>query len=379
MQIALIDSAPIAFGGGYEMFLLAVGREAIRRGHAVELLEWSPTLVRWLRPPFGRLLPTRLDTTQVRERLGGAKVTPASIRRALKSLRDADVAYLKNEPNEVLVSVLLYLIERKKTPLIIGFHSSPTGRPGTSGRIRAAVYRSSIYGRLLRQAEAIHVLQPEQREFLVKNLRISADSIRVIPNGIDLERFKPDNVTDIDDRMRLLFVGRLEPQKGIDTLIAALHLLPRDLQELTVVTVVGDGPERAIVEAGGGVPPKVDYLGHVHDLEAIYRRHDLLVAPSRWEAFALVPGEALASGLPVVLSDIAANRPYMDCSATRSVSPDNPAQLAHCIESWSREWLSQSTDARAAIRRSARQFAESHLDHQRTLAELVEFLETVAK
>jgi glycosyltransferase involved in cell wall biosynthesis len=112
-----------------------------------------------------------------------------------------------------------------------------------------------------------------------------------------------------DAEHRLLFVGRLEPQKGVDRLLRALAS-PWLASTPFRLLVVGDGPARAELEslaAGLGLRARVSFAGARPALSAI-RAADLVVCPSRYEGMPLVPMEAIAEGALVVVSPIASHR-----------------------------------------------------------------------
>jgi glycosyltransferase involved in cell wall biosynthesis len=138
----------------------------------------------------------------------------------------------------------------------------------------------------------------------------------VIPNGIDAEAFSRDEASrrrlraewGIDGHEVLLaFVGRLDRQKGIDTLLAAIsHLGARGCPMKLVVA--GEGPKRPLVEnfierGEGGRFCRM--LGFVTDIRGMLSAADALVMPSRWEGFGLAAGEAMAAGLPVIATRVA--------------------------------------------------------------------------
>ena len=130
----------------------------------------------------------------------------------------------------------------------------------------------------------------------------------VIPNGVDLSRFRPSR-REPDARgpraLRVLFVGRFaEPRKGLRVLVEAVRLL-RARGLAIDARVVGDGPAAryAASEAGG----LVRFEGRLPDAELAERlaSADVLCAPSLGgESFGMVLVEAMAAGCPVVASDI---------------------------------------------------------------------------
>ncbi len=143
------------------------------------------------------------------------------------------------------------------------------------------------------------------------------DKVAVIPLGVDLDRFRPGGKQDarsalgLKDERIILFVGRIEPLKGIDILINAASLLESDV-ECTVLVVGGDDASQAEVTElrdlarDRGIEHRVAFVGAVdHEtLPLYYNAADVCVVPSHYESFGLVAIEAMASGVPVVASRV---------------------------------------------------------------------------
>jgi glycosyltransferase involved in cell wall biosynthesis len=154
----------------------------------------------------------------------------------------------------------------------------------------------------------------------------------VIPLGVDVERFAPSDRPPPAGVLRVGFVGRLIPHKGVDVLLRAAALDPR-----FEVEVVGSGPEAerlVALAAELGVTDRVAFRGHVSEeaLPAVYRAFDALAVPSvptpGWvEQFGRVVVEAQASGVPVVASRSGA-LPEVVTGAGTLVEPGDPAELA---------------------------------------------------
>jgi len=131
--------------------------------------------------------------------------------------------------------------------------------------------------------------------------------IRYIPLGVDTSRFSPREASAPRSVPVIAYVGRLEPYKGVDTLLRAVADRPGWRIELT-----GDGPHRAHLEALAselGIADRVAFLGFAQDADLAerYRRADVIVVPSipwpGWlEQFCRVAVEAMAAGVPVVAS-----------------------------------------------------------------------------
>ena len=158
---------------------------------------------------------------------------------------------------------------------------------------------------------------------------VPAARLEVIPNGVDLGRFDPLPVPE-GTPPRLLFMGRLVPQKGVDVLFEALAGI-QDVPGLEA-RVLGDGPMRASLEQHPLVRRGiVRMLGWQSDPGPHLAWCSLVVMPSRWEGFGLVMVEALASGRPVVASEVD-SLPSLVGDAGWLVMPDQPRELARAIE-----------------------------------------------
>jgi glycosyltransferase involved in cell wall biosynthesis len=157
----------------------------------------------------------------------------------------------------------------------------------------------------------------------------------VVPNGVDLRLFHPGKKAQGNGRVRCLAVARLVERKGLGELIRAFALLPRDRYELEIV---GRGPdERTLRELASrlGVAQEIRFAGSL-DRAAVaqrYRDAHLFTLPSSAEAFGNVFAEALASGLPVVGSNVGGIPELIEHGVNGLlVTPGNPQALAQAIQ-----------------------------------------------
>jgi 2-deoxystreptamine N-acetyl-D-glucosaminyltransferase/2-deoxystreptamine glucosyltransferase len=197
---------------------------------------------------------------------------------------------------------------RAGIPLVMTVHCS-LRHTVTAGTAPAALLRT-VGGRLERWAEdradAVIVLTPTMAGRLADD-GVPAERIHVVPSGADPARFAgvhPDPRPDLG-RPRIVFVGRLGRQKGVETLIDAVPHLRHDVP----VVIVGDGPLRGALEERArrlGVSSRVTFTGFVPHAEvpAHLRHADLLVLPSAYEELGSILVEALHAGLPVVASAV---------------------------------------------------------------------------
>lgn len=133
--------------------------------------------------------------------------------------------------------------------------------------------------------------------------KLQADE-HVVHNGVDLERLAPFHAT-VADPTTVVTAARLIPRKNIGMLIRSLVLA-----EQLSLTVVGDGPARDDLQQVAqehGVAPRVTFAGYLPDRRQVYETMadaDVFALPSHGEGFCVAVAEAMAIGLPVVVSDI---------------------------------------------------------------------------
>jgi len=152
---------------------------------------------------------------------------------------------------------------------------------------------------------------------------------RVVPNGVNVERFAGAAPAELPPGRKLLLVGRLEPRKGFAVALRAFTTLAARYPDLLLV-VVGDGKEReAVRELEPGVRERVLMHNRVSDAElpAYYAAADVFFAPATSrESFGVVLVEAMAAGVPIVASDLLGYRgvvrPNLDGLLVPPADPD---------------------------------------------------------
>lgn len=155
------------------------------------------------------------------------------------------------------------------------------------------------------------------KEFLVQKEGLSPAKVRVMYNGVDLERFSPPPGGRTREQCREALglprdavvvggVGRLNPQKDFPLFLkVGARAVARDPRVLLVIA--GEGRERHRLEALArrlGLQDRLRFLGFVEDMPALYHSLDLLVFPTRYEGTCLTILEALAMGVPLVSSRV---------------------------------------------------------------------------
>jgi len=243
-------------------------------------------------------------------------------------------------------------------PLVSTFH--------TLARVKVEVDEAESIERIaaetdvIRCSDAILANCAEEADDLRRHYGAPADRIEIVPPGVDHAFFSPGDKlgaraalgwTDgwigehggrgAADHPVLLFVGRIQPLKGLDVAVRALAELDREDAELVVVGGPSGraGPDELArvhdlaTELGVRsrmkfVPPQPHHL-----LSTWYRAADVVVVPSRAESFGLVALEAAACGAPVVASDVGGLRTIVDDGRTGFlVEPRDPRAFARAVD-----------------------------------------------
>jgi phosphatidyl-myo-inositol alpha-mannosyltransferase len=219
-----------------------------------------------------------------------------------------DVTHV-HEPLSPMVSSAVTSFAHR--PLIATFHS-------WSDRDRLYRMTAPIGRRMARRLDVKVAVSPAAQVYAAEALGVAIGSFRVVPNGVDVARFAhAEPLEDLRDPERplLLFVGRLEPRKGLDVLVRAF-LRIRAAVPKARLCVVGDGPQRARCQQM--IPSSIRhdalFVGHVDEAEKAryFASADLFIAPNvGGESFGIVLLEAMAAGVPIVASDIPGFRSVM--------------------------------------------------------------------
>jgi glycosyltransferase involved in cell wall biosynthesis len=176
----------------------------------------------------------------------------------------------------------------------------PSGRLGPV----FVAYKNLVLGGVLRAAARVIAVSPDQPAFLRRTYGLPEDRIVLIPNGVAPQFFaEPRAAAPAGRPFRLLFVGRLAPQKNVPLLLRAVASVSSPVE----LVIVGDGEERPMLEQlarslGLGNVRMVGALAG-DELVRWYRWADALVLTSRKESTGLVILEAMAAGVPVVAAE----------------------------------------------------------------------------
>lgn len=176
-----------------------------------------------------------------------------------------------------------------------------------------------------------------KQEAVDSEVRIPNASVEIVPNGVDIPEALPEREWLPGGRLRVLYIGRLHPIKGIENLLRALKLLE---DETVTLEICGSGDAayslglRELVHQLG-LGRCVSFRGHVDGGDKLntFMQADVCVVPSFTENFGMVVAEALAHAVPVIASQ---GTPWVelearDCGLWVNNSPESLAQAIGCI------------------------------------------------
>ncbi|MEA2539277.1 MAG: hypothetical protein QOH35_643 [Acidobacteriaceae bacterium] len=183
-----------------------------------------------------------------------------------------------------------------------------------------------------RAKRVIAVARPLVHELV--EIGVRADNIDVVWNGVDTKQFHPgashrQSFGLSPEATVALFVGDIRtPRKNLDTVLRAMRQVP-DLS-LVVAGAVQRSPYPKLARELG-VDERVHFLGQVKTIDLLMRSVDMFVFPSRYEAHPLVLLEAMASGLPSIVSGTFGAGEFMGGGGFILDDPDDDDALAHCM------------------------------------------------
>ena len=237
------------------------------------------------------------------------------------------------------------------------------------------IYTKRKYNKIIAVSKGV-------KEELIHYYNLPSEDIVIIPNGVDLEEFKPDKEKRrkiretyeiADDEVVLMFSGYEFRRKGLEYIIKALPLVKGKVKLL----VVGKDDPNYYKELASklGVMDKTIFTGFVPDISEYYAASDLFVFPTLYEPFGLVITEALASGLPVIVSEFAGATDIMndECEGLLLKDPTNPKEIAEKVNV-----LVEDENLRKQMSRNARKTVEKY-SWDEVARKILEIYEEVAK
>ena len=333
MKIAMVSPYDLAWPGGVNSHATQLSGELRRRGHDVTVIApHSPAKSPAPQPsdhrviPMGRSVPLAAAGSTARVTLDWWLYP--RIRELMRRER-FDVVHL----HEPLAPLLPLMVLQHSNAVNVGTFHAYSEHKHLYRMTRRAV------GRWQRRLHGRIAVSPAARDFVSPHF--PGYAYRVIPNGIDFQRFadaKPFPQL-CDGRPNILFVGRKDERKGLSYLLAAYQSLLAVLDNPRLIIVGPGEPDRECSALLAAVtarsPDSIIVTGPVSsdDLPRYYASADLFCSPATGgESFGIVLLEAMAAGAPVVASDIPGYRNVVSHDANGLlVPPRDPAALSVAV------------------------------------------------
>lgn len=233
--------------------------------------------------------------------------------------------------------------------------------------------RRALQPRELARADLVLGLSERFNQLVHEDYGVPADKLRVVRTPVDLAQFVPNGAPPGERPRTLLFISRISARKGVQEIVALSHRLA-DLAGSVRLLVIG-GPTQwsdyrahlaelhpAVARYVGGLPSE--------ELPALMQSASMLLVPSRYEPGSIVTAEALACGLPVVLSDEVGNA---EAVAGPHVRIHRAGDLDG-LEAAVRSLLAALDEDESALRAAARANAERAFAPDAIAAQLVELI-----
>lgn len=344
MRILEVSEHYFPHVGGISEHVYSLSRELIRRGHEVEILTsripgFIPPDVPVIRIGRGVGLPINKSFSRVTLGIGIWTRISGLLRK-----RRYDVIHVHGSLAPMLpMAVLHYSRNDKPGTIAVGtFHA---GHNPSSGY---RVFKYPLRRQFFRYYDGLIAVSPVALETMSC---FFPGEYRIIPNGVDTGIFSP-GPSNLDDKLpqgslKLLFMGRFDPKKGLRHLLCALPIIKKRIPDVKLV-VCGDGPQtmksyynRFITSE---VKESVHFAGEILGAERAqyYRWCDISLTPSIGaESFGIMLLEAMACGKPVVASYIPAFRNVMSQSEGVFVRPRDSEDIARGVlelNARRREW-----------------------------------------
>lgn len=325
MKICMVGHFPPHLGG-ISSYTYLLSRELVNRGDEVYVLTYPHENIRDIEgiPVF--TAPT-LNIKGLRGFLFFISATFKLLRMVRKYKIDLIHAHYVMPPG--LIAVACGMFSGTKTAITIH---------GSDAFVLAnKPFLKSVIKFILKRSDYVFVVSDSLKENVLKlGIEGLENKLAVTYNTVDVERFRPDQKSTFKEEMNInpqkpvvLFVGNLVWQKGIEYLIMAKEFLDEDAE----IVIVGDGPLfeelKAIVEFEK--IKGIIFTGARNDIENIMPAADIFVLPSLSEGRPTVILEAMASGLPVVATNVGGIPEIVTEETGILVNPEDSVGLAEAV------------------------------------------------
>jgi len=318
--------------GGMNVYVRDLALEFSRRGIAVDVFTRSqnphlPHVMHQL-GPNGRVIHIPTGPEEPYDKNKVFDYLPEFVDGVLQFAEDEDLSYDLIHSHYWLSGWAARELRKEwHAPIVQMFHTLGKMKDAVAQRPseRETTRRIEVETEIVQFADRLVAATPAERDQLMRLYGANEHKISIVPPGVDINHFHPlprrlaRQKLGLDpDAWMVLFVGRIEPLKGVDTLIRAMALLahecPTWVSRLCLAIIGGDPNtnENAEMERLKAMHAELQlgdlvvFLGakDQNTLQYYYNAAEALVMPSHYESFGMVALEAMACGTPVIASDV---------------------------------------------------------------------------
>ncbi|MBE9011662.1 glycosyltransferase family 4 protein [Pseudanabaenaceae cyanobacterium LEGE 13415] len=345
MNVIVLENHVTSQRGGQELNLLTICRGLRSRGHQITLLYLKPgDLLEQYQPICDRMIQISAYGFDWRSFESTRRFLPSLMQILQMSIEPNSIIFCNDYHFSLFASILSFF---RRLPYVCYLQLPPL-----------QLNRQRKFG--LRNVDRfISVSNQTKQDWIAFGME--SDRIRVVYNGVDLDRYKPaedlvqarQQWSIFDDTRIVSYIGRIDPEKGLETLIKAISILVKNGRK--VKTLIAGKPVthysfskerecenegmnylRSLIELAEslGISNQVEFVGHMANPISLYQASDVNVLPSIWnEPCSLGLFESLACGVPKVASRIGGNPEILtEEFADYLFEPGNEEDLAACLD-----------------------------------------------
>ncbi len=317
----LINSLSI---GGAEVFVQDLSLEQSKENH-VEIWSMFPPLD----PVIGKEMKDVLNAQNITCRIIGETPNKNRIQR-IKQIRNYIYKFqpdVLNCHSEVGVALSIIASLGLKTKLVETIHST-------------VLEFEKLHKNFIRyKVDKFVAISLKCRDIIENRLKVPPENIELIYNGINIEKFRASDRVINKTADSVVIIGRLESVKDHSSLFDAFNLLIKKLENANIkiptLYIIGDGTiknELEIKVRNLNLENYIKFLGSRSDIPDILLKSDCFVLPSKWEGLSIALLEAIASGIPVVATNVGSNYEIIEDGKNGFlVDKENPAQFADAL------------------------------------------------
>ncbi|MEM2373361.1 MAG: GT4 family glycosyltransferase PelF [Thermoproteota archaeon] len=372
--LVLTDYFPPHVGGGVEKVVFEISRRLVKMGVDITVLTLNTMMAKGFEILEGikvyRFRPIILTET-TKAQLAISPLLPLKILEVYKTEKP-DIIHANNRFFfTTICSVILKKIVGK--PLVTTLHLGPMSLDMRILNFFINVYEKTVSKWIITNSDKIIAVSNAVMKHAL-SLGAPYKKIKVVPNGVDLKEFSPGEFRKAE-RKKIIFIGRLFPNKGIQYLVEAAPIILARHPDVEFI-IIGKGPMETELKKLIGrlnVEHAFRFLGIVPSIPEIMRECDIFVRPSLTEGMPLTILEAMACGLPIIASKIPGTSEVVKDGETGIlIKPGDVKQLSDAVIK-----LIEDENYAKRIRARAYEFIRNHYSWDRIAEEYLKIYNEV--